>query len=160
GFPLSTVTKGRPGGRAGLDGPSAASFPRAGGGTPVEIVETATPLVFWRRELRPGSGGEGAARGGLGQDMEIGTLDGAPFTLFAAFDRIAHPARGRAGGRCGAPGELALHSGRALAGKGAHRIEPHERLVVRTPGGGGYGDPDRRPESARTADRLASYAST
>jgi len=160
GFTISIVTNGGTGARADLDGLSATSFPSAVRGTPVEIVETATPLVFWRRELRPGSGGEGAARGGLGQDMEIGTLDGAPFTLFAAFDRISHPARGRAGGRCGAPGELALHSGRALAGKGAHRIEPDDRLVVRTPGGGGYGDPDRRPESARTADRLASYAST
>ena len=160
GFTISIVTNGGTGARADLDGLSATSFPSAVRGTPVEIVETATPLVFWRRELRPGSGGEGAARGGLGQDMEIGTLDGAPFTLFAAFDRISHPARGRAGGRCGAPGELGLHSGRALAGKGAHRIEPDDRLVVRTPGGGGYGDPDRRPESARTADRLASYAST
>src|SRR5262249_56526051 len=111
------------GARADLDGLSATSFPSAVRGTPVEIVEAATPLVFWRRELREGSGGEGAARGGLGQEMEIGTLDGAPFTLFAAFDRIAHPARGRAGGDAGAAGELRLQDGRVLPGQGSHQID-------------------------------------
>ena len=160
GFTISIVTNGGTGARRELDGLSATSFPSAVHGTPVEIVEAATPLVFWRRELREGSGGEGAARGGLGQDMEIGTLDGAPFTLFAAFDRIAHPARGRAGGDRGAPGELLLQGGRVLPGKGSHQIDPTDRLIVRTPGGGGYGDPQRRPETARAADRSAGYART
>src|SRR5262249_56917752 len=81
GFTISIVTNGGTGARADLDGLSATSFPSAVRGTPVEIVETATPLVFWRRELRPGSRGDAAARGGLRQDMEIGTLDRAPFTL-------------------------------------------------------------------------------
>ena len=158
GFTISIVTNGGTGARRDIDGLSATSFPSAVRGTPVEIVEAATPLIFWRRELREGSGGDGAARGGLGQDMEIGTLDGAPFTLFAAFDRIAHPARGRAGGHPGAPGELRLRGGDALAGKGVHQIEPKDCLIVRTPGGGGYGDPQRRPEAARAADRSAGYA--
>src|SRR5262249_795923 len=159
-FTISIVTNGGTGARPGLDGLSATSFPSAVRGTPVEIVEAATPLIFWRRELRAGSGGDGAARGGLGQDMEIGTLDGAPFTLFAAFDRIDHPARGRADGAAGAPGEPRLGGGRRLSGKGAHRIEPHDRLIVRTPGGGGYGDPDRRAADARGADRSAGYVDT
>jgi N-methylhydantoinase B len=156
-FTVSIVTNGGTGARPGLDGLSATSFPSAVRGTPVEIVEAATPLIFWRRELRSDSGGDGAARGGLGQDMEIGTLDGAPVTLFAAFDRIAHPARGRAGGASGAPGELRLRSGRVLTGKGAQRIEPDDRLIVRTPGGGGYGSPAQRTEEARAADRSAGY---
>jgi len=50
-----------------------------------------------------------------------------------------------------------LRSGRRLAGKGAHRIEPDDRLIVRTPGGGGYGDPDRRAANARAADCSAGY---
>ena len=160
GFTISIVTNGGTGARPDLDGLSATSFPSAVRGTPVEIVEAATPLVFWKRELRVDSGGDGAARGGLGQDMEIGTLDGAPFTLFAAFDRIDHAARGRADGAAGAPGELRVRGGRRLAGKGAHRIEPDDRLIVRTPGGGGYGDPDRRVADARRADRSAGYVDT
>jgi N-methylhydantoinase B len=157
GYTISIVTNGGTGARLGLDGLSATSFPSVVHGTPVEIVEAATPLVFWRRELRVDSGGDGANRGGLGQDMEIGTLDGAPFTLFAAFDRIAHPARGRAGGLPGAPGELRLRSGSVLAGKGAHRIASDDRLIVRTPGGGGYGPPAKRTQEARAVDRSAGY---
>jgi N-methylhydantoinase B len=123
----------------------------------VEIVEHETPLIFWRRELRPGSGGAGEFRGGLGQDMEIGTRDGHPFTLFAAFDRIEHPARGRTGGGSGAPGELRRGDATTLPGKGAHRIGPTERLIVRTPGGGGYGDPARRSARAHEVDQLRGY---
>lgn len=156
-FTISIVTNGGTGARPGLDGLSATSFPSAVRGTPVEIVEAATPLVFWRRELRPDSGGDGEARGGLGQDMEIGTRDGRPFTLVAAFDRIEHPARGRAGGRPGAAGELMLKTGRPLSGKGVSQIDRGERLIVRTPGGGGYGDPRRRIAAARAADNAAGY---
>ena len=116
--------------------------------------------MFWRRELRPGSGGKGAFRGGLGQEMEIGTRDGHTFTLFAAFDSIEHPARGRTGGDGGAPGELRRADGGVLSGKGAHRIGPAERLIVRTPGGGGYGDPARRSPVADEIDRLRGYIET
>jgi N-methylhydantoinase B len=156
-FIISIVTNGGMGARPQLDGLSATSFPSAVRATPVEIVEAATPLIFWRRELRPGSGGDGEARGGLGQEIEIGTRSGHPFALFAAFDRIHHPARGRAGGGTGAPGHLALASGRELAGKGAHDISSSERLIVRTPGGGGYGDPNQRSLEARQSDRTAGY---
>jgi len=156
-FTISIVTNGGTGARPGLDGLSATSFPSAVRGTPVEIVEAATPLLFWRRELRSGSGGDGASRGGLGQVMEIGTRDRGSITLFAAFDRIKNPARGRAGGCSGAPGELCLKSGRQLAGKGAHLVDGSDRLIVRTPGGGGYGPADQRPREARAADHVAGY---
>ena len=38
---------------------------------PIEITETQSPLIFWRKELRPDSGGAGRTRGGLGQIIEI-----------------------------------------------------------------------------------------
>jgi len=157
GFMISIVTNGGMGARPAGDGLSATSFPSAVRGTPVEIVEQATPLVFWRRELRAGSGGEGKYRGGLGQDMEISARDGHPITLYAAFDRIEHPARGRSGGGGGALGELMRSGGERLPGKGAHRIEPDQRLIVRTPGGGGYGDPRERSAAARELDLARGY---
>lgn len=138
-FATSIVTNGGSGARPGADGLSATSFPSNVRGTPVEIVEASTPLVIWKRQLRDGSGGDGRWKGGLGQDMEIGTSGDEPFMLFASFDRIDYPARGRMGGTSGAPGELEISGGRRLASKGRHVIEPDERLVVRTPGGGGYG---------------------
>ena len=158
-FAVSIVTNGGTGARPAQDGLSATSFPSAVRGTPVEVVEATTPIVFWRRELRENSGGEGATRGGLGQDIEIGTRDASPLTFIAAFDRVDHPARGRLGGRSGAAGELKVKNGRRLSAKGAHRIEAHERLVIRTPGGGGYGDPHRRCAVARAADSSAGYVS-
>ena len=69
------------------------------GQRPVEIAETQTPLIFWRKEFRPDSGGAGRSRGGLGQIMEIESGIAEPFDLLAAFDRIDYPARGRDGGR-------------------------------------------------------------
>ena len=158
-FCVSIVTNGGTGARPAHDGLSATSFPSAVRGTPVEVVEATTPIVFWRRELRENSGGEGATRGGLGQDIEIGTRGASPLTFIAAFDRVGHPARGRSGGRPGAAGELRVKNGRHLSAKGAHRIEAHERLIIRTPGGGGYGDSHRRCMAARAADRSAGYVS-
>ncbi|MEM5346107.1 hydantoinase B/oxoprolinase family protein [Paraburkholderia azotifigens] len=156
-YAISIVTNGGSGARPGLDGLSATSFPSNVRGTPTEIVESSTPLVFWKRELREGSGGAGQWRGGLGQDLEISSLDGRDFTLFAAFDRIDHPARGRSGGEAGRAGELSLSSGPTLPGKGALVIKAHERLIVKTPGGGGYGKPSERDVEASVMDRLIGY---
>ena len=62
-------------------------------GTPVEIAESQTPLIFWKKELRPGSGGVGRTQGGHGQVIEIGSGVDRPWDILAAFDRIDHPAR-------------------------------------------------------------------
>jgi N-methylhydantoinase B len=82
--------------------------------------------------------------------IEIESGIGEPFELLAAFDRIEHPPRGRHGGKAGAAGVVAIKDGATMKGKGAQRIEPGERLVVMTPGGGGLG-----PPAERTADRAA-----
>jgi N-methylhydantoinase B len=71
--------------------------------------------------------------------IEIGHRDGHPFYLFAALDRIENPARGRFGGEDGAPGAVRLADGRKLKGKGKQLVPSNGRLVVETPGGGGYG---------------------
>jgi N-methylhydantoinase B len=116
----------------------------------VEIAEAITPLLFWKKQLRSGSGGRGRTRGGLGQEIEIESGIAEPFELLAAFDRIEHPPRGRHGGEAGAAGAVAIKDGRKLAGKGTQWVQPGERLVVMTPGGGGLG-----PAAERDADRLA-----
>jgi N-methylhydantoinase B len=117
-------------------------------GTPVEIAETQTPLIFWRKELRPDSGGAGRTRGGLGQIIEVGTGIDAPFDILAAFDRIDHPPRGRDGGQNGEAGYVGLKSGQKMRGKGFQTIPPDDRLVVMTPGGAGIGAPGERDRAA------------
>ncbi|MFC3127616.1 hydantoinase B/oxoprolinase family protein [Pseudoroseomonas globiformis] len=152
-FALAITTNGGTGGRPGQDGLSATAFPSGVMGTPVEIAEIQSPLMFWRKEFRADSGGAGASRGGLGQAMEIANNDDAPFELLAAFDRIAYPPRGRDGGGDGAAGYVGLASGAVMRGKGLQVIPPGDRLVVLTPGGGGLGDPRRRDAARLMADR-------
>jgi N-methylhydantoinase B len=152
-FMLNAVHNGGTGARPHADGLSATAYPSGVRGTPVEITESISPLLYRRRELRPGSGGAGRTRGGLGQIIEIEALDQAPFGLWAAFDRIGHPPRGRAGGTSGKPGRLMLDDGTPLAGKGYQEIPAGHRLIVHSPGGGGYGEPSERDPQAIAADR-------
>ena len=154
GFGMAITSNGGTGARADKDGLSATAYPSGVRGTPVEIAETQTPLIFWRKEVRPDSGGAGRTRGGLGQIMEIESGIAEPFDLLAAFDRIDHPPRGRDGGENGEAGFVALKSGKTLKGKGFQLIPPGDRLVVMTPGGGGIGKPAER-DRVQVANDLA-----
>ena len=62
------------------------------------------------------------------------------------FDRIEHPARGRAGGENGRPGMVYIKDGGSLKGKGKDIVPAGSILVLETPGGGGFGDPSERNE--------------
>jgi N-methylhydantoinase B len=62
----------------------------------------------------------------------------------AMFERVNNVARGRAGGRPGGRGRVYLQSGEGLSGKGLQVIPAGDRLVLETPGGAGYGDPQAR----------------
>jgi 5-oxoprolinase (ATP-hydrolysing)/N-methylhydantoinase A len=138
-FNILFFNAGGTGARPSQDGLSATSFPSGIRSIPVEICETVAPIVIHRKELIDGSGGEGRYRGGLGQRVEVGTIDGSPFELFAVFDRVDHPARGRAGGESGAPGRVETVSGRTLQPKGLQQIAAGESVRIDTPGGGGFG---------------------
>ena len=168
-FNVVTFNSGGMGGRPGQDGLSATAFPSGVRTMPVEATENIAPVVVWRKELRPDSGGAGHWRGGLGQVMEIGGSNGAPFNVLAMFDRVRHPPRGRDGGYDGAAGGVRLASGKQLNAKGEQTIPPHDRLVMELPGGAGFGNPAERdpehiardvrngvvaPESARTDYRV------
>jgi N-methylhydantoinase B len=144
GFSMAVTSNGGTGARFAKDGLSATAYPSGVRGTPVEIAETQTPLIFWRKELRPDSGGAGRTRGGLGQIIEVGSGIGSPFDILAAFDRIDHPPRGRDGGSNGEAGYVGLKSGQKMRGKGFQSIPADDRLVVMTPGGAGIGDPRGR----------------
>jgi len=152
GFMMTVTSNGGTGARPQSDGLSATAYPSGVKGTPIEIAEQITPLLFWRKELRPDSGGAGRTRGGLGQIIEIESNIGEPFELLAGFDRVEYPARGRDGGHNGANGVVALTSGKTLKGKGVQRVAPGERLLIMTPGGGGIGSPLERDREAVLRD--------
>jgi len=152
GFSMAFTSNGGTGARPLSDGLSATAYPSGVKGTPVEIAEQITPLLFWRKEYRPDSGGAGETRGGMGQIIEVESRIGQPFELLAAYDRIDHPARGRKGGHSGAPGFVGLKSGKVYKGKGFLPVPPGETLVIHTPGGGGMGDPAKRDPIAIERD--------
>lgn len=145
------------GARPTADGLSATAFPSGVHTMPIEATEQTGPIVIWRKELRPGSGGDGQYRGGLGQVIEIAAEDGHEFHFSAMFDRIAHPARGREGGCDGAPGSVRLDDGTRLRGKGWQHVPVGRRLRLELPGGGGFGAPAARSPEARREDLKKGY---
>jgi N-methylhydantoinase B len=154
-FMVMSFHSGGAGARPAQDGLSATPFPSGVRNVPVEATEAITPLVIWRKELRQDSGGAGQYRGGLGQIMEVSSREDAAFGLFAGFERVKFPARGRNGGAPGQRGSVSLKSGTELKPKGLQVVPPGERLVIEMPGGGGMGNPaDRDPEAVRRDIRL------
>ena len=159
-FAIELVHNGGTGARPHRDGLSATAYPSGVFGSQVEITESAAPVTIWRRELLPDSGGAGEFRGGLGQRIEMTSAIGEPFLVFLSVERIKNPAAGRAGGKPGAAGRIRV-SGRAgdIPGKCELRVEPDERLIFDTPGGGGFGDPKHRAPEALARDRVAGLVS-
>jgi N-methylhydantoinase B len=143
-FEVITFNSGGTGARRTLDGLDATAFPSGVRTMAVEATENVAPIVFWRKDLRPDSGGAGRTRGGCGQTMEIGTKGDLEFACNAVFDRVAHPPKGRDGGFSGAAGAVELKSGARLRTKGFQIVPDGDRLLLHLPGGGGMGDPAAR----------------
>ena len=148
---------GGTGARPRLDGLSATAFPSGVRTMSVEATEQVGPIVIWRKELRPDSGGAGMHRGGLGQVIELGPAEGYELHFSAMFDRVENPARGRRGGGDGAPGRVSLDDGSPFDAKGKQLIPAGRRLIFELPGGGGWGDPARRPPEATRDDLAQGY---
>jgi N-methylhydantoinase B len=150
-FNVMSFHSGGTGARPGKDGLSATAFPSGVRNVPVEVTEAMSPLLIKRKEYRTDSGGPGKYRGGLGQVMEVITLDDAAFAISANYDRVIYPPRGRDGGSDGMAGILSLGSGAMLKSKGQQTIAKHEAVLIEMPGGGGLGDPFER-DPARVAE--------
>jgi N-methylhydantoinase B len=111
--------------------------------TPVEALEYAYPLQVIQYCIREKSSGSGVYSGGDGIIREIMTLVDAQVTLLTERRRL--PPYGLSGGQPGSPGEnLVIKAGkvRAVKGKGTTILNSGDRLVIKTPGGGGYGADD------------------
>ncbi|HUB11054.1 MAG TPA: hydantoinase B/oxoprolinase family protein [Acetobacteraceae bacterium] len=143
-FEIITFNSGGTGARRTQDGLNATAYPSGVRTMPVEATENVAPIVFWRKELKPDSGGAGRTRGGTGQVMEVGGKGDLEFSVNASFDRVAHAPKGREGGKDGAPGAVHLKSGETLRTKGLQIIPDGDRLILQLPGGAGMGDPATR----------------
>jgi len=154
-----TFNSGGSGARPTSDGLNATAFPSGVMTMPVEATENVGPVIIWRKELRENSGGAGKQRGGLGQYMEVGAVEGHEFDFQAMFDRVDHPAQGRQGGENGAPTTIARSDGAAMKGKGKQFVPHGSRVVMAFPGGAGYGQVDDRDDDLIKRDLVRGYIS-
>lgn len=111
--------------------------------TPVEVLEMEFPLRVRTYALRRGSGGVGKWGGGDGVIRELEAL--APMAASILSERRRHAARGARGGEDGLPGRTLLN-GVALPATTSVRLKPGDILRIETPGGGGWGEPERTNE--------------
>jgi len=126
------------GARVAKPGPSATCYPTGVAAVPVEILEAVMPIVFDRRELRLGSGGEGKSRGGDGQIIGFHMRTASPWLLNAVPSRLDGGPEGLDGGEAGAAGRF-LINGQPISEVRKMAMEPGDVVLLETPGGGGYG---------------------
>lgn len=139
GFSYYETTGGGQGACASADGPSGVHVAMSNTmNTPIEALEQEFPLRVVRYELRGGSGGSGAHRGGDGVIREIEALQDMTYSLIA--ERRRHAPRGAGGGEAGLPGVDRI-DGERIEAKSTGPLRAGSRLRIETPGGGGYGRP-------------------
>lgn len=152
-FTSLNVALGGMGARPTLDGLSTTAFPSGVGAVPVEAAEVAAPLIYHAKEFAPDTGGAGKFRGGLAQRIEVGSRIGEDLSLSAAaFERLTNGPAGRQGGMGGAAGKVTITDGTEITDKGIYKIPAGERLILQTPGGGGFGKPADRDREAVARD--------
>ncbi|MBL8986826.1 MAG: hydantoinase B/oxoprolinase family protein [Gemmatimonadetes bacterium] len=162
-FTFTLFQCGGAGARATLDGLSATGFPSGVAGVPAEVVESLTPLIQHRRELKTDSGGPGRWRGGLGQRTQMGLRTdrgpAAEWSVSAMIDRIDHPGAGLEGGAPGGPGGFGLADGSPARAKALVVLRPDARVELDPPGGGGYGPAFEREPARVLHDVVEGYVS-
>jgi len=142
------------------DGLSATAFPSGIAGVPAEVIESLSPVVLKRRELRQDSGGPGRFRGGLGQVMEVAVRTDRPYIFSGLYERLRFPAPGLLGGGPGAPGAVRTNTQDVIVRpKTRQSLPPGTEVTLELPGGGGYGPPAARDPALVLEDVRGGYVS-
>jgi N-methylhydantoinase B len=133
---------------------------------PVEIMEQTFPVIYNHYALHEGSAGAGKMRGGFGLDYKLELRNGEALASFV-MDHGRFGPQGALGGNDGDVNKVViLRNGSSYVPKHLSKeqditLAPGDRVWVRTPGGGGYGDPLQRPVDAVREDvRLERYSLT
>lgn len=148
---------GGSGGRRGRDGIDGCDFSQGSlSNTPVESIENALPLQVKQYSIVPDTGGAGEHRGGMAFRFDFEVFHADALVTARGMERFVFQPRGFRGGAPGATGDCWLDPdtprARRLGKINSISLQPGEVLSLRTPGGGGYGDPFRREPAAVLAD--------
>ena len=158
-FVMHFNAQGGTGARRDRDGVSTLVFPPNVASTPVELLEVEAPLLCEKKALVPDSGGPGRHRGGLGQEIVIRNVSRAPVVASVIGGRFHEGAPGLEGGARGGTGFIAVNDDAPL-GKSSQVMLAHgDRIRMRFPGGGGFGDPRQRAPEAVLADVRRGFVS-
>jgi N-methylhydantoinase B len=129
--------------------------------TPIELQELYYPLLFDCHQFRADSGGAGKFRGGSGLEVKVKVLHDV--LVSRNTDRIQCPPWGLMGGKEGLTNQTLIERNgkqETLPGKFSHLlVKPGETVIFLTAGGGGYGDPSQRDQSALERDVALGYVS-
>ena len=129
---------------------------------PMEVLERTYPFRVRRHALRTNSGGPGRWRGGLGIELELELLRGEAVASVLA-DRSRQGPRGAQGGADGHPAAFRFICGGRLHvpkfGAKDHdiRLRPGDRIILETPGGGGWGPAAERVAASVETDVTRGY---
>ncbi|MBR9764361.1 MAG: methylhydantoinase [Rhodobacteraceae bacterium] len=163
-FVMYQISGGGYGGNADHDGLSnGCSTIGISKAPPVEIMEAQFPVLYHHYALHEGSGGAGLHRGGFGLDYAVELRRGEARASFVMDHGRTGPL-GALGGRDGTVNKVqvirdgAVHVPPHLSKEQDIPLAPGDVVHVRTPGGGGYGDPMQRDPAAVAEDvRLGRY---
>jgi len=138
------------GARATKDGwgpQSGAQIGGANGQIPIEELETKYPFFIDEASIVQDSGGPGMFRGGQAEIWKMRTI-GHTCEIGGCQDRSVIPPYGLFGGMPGLHGDnrIIRNNGEVVQidRSGGVQVSPDDYIVLRFPGGGGYGDPLER----------------
>jgi N-methylhydantoinase B len=145
------------GATAAKDGENCLSWPSNISSTPVEVAERNSQMFCRHKRFSPGSGGAGRRRGGLGQEILFESESERPIIGLFMTERTRVAAPGFSGGGDGRLGAVEIN-GVAVDSHVQHVLHMGDTVLLRTPGGGGFGDPKDRPEDLIERDRIRGYS--
>jgi len=158
-FSSILFANGGMGARPDKDGLSCIPFPTNSSCGSIEVQESILPLLFWKKEMIPDSGGPGKYRGGLGQQIILEVMARQPIRVSLLTDRHQHPAQGLMGGMPGSPTRIILNDGEFIHPKSQTYLKPGDKLTINYAGGGGFGPPGERDRSAVEEDLTEGWIS-
>ena len=129
---------------------------------PFEVLESHYPVLFEEARIRERSAGAGKFRGGFGISYRVKLRRGEATASFM-MDHGRFPPFALAGGKTGAMTEIEVSqqgkvSSPPHVSKGSgYALRPGDWVEVRTPGGGGWGDPAERDPALTARDRARGY---